>query len=73
MLDCKNSKKIFGEILRKQRLSKGLTQEKLAYESDLTVYTIGQVELGKVSPNLTTICKIAKALKISISELTKGM
>lgn len=71
--DCENCKKHFGQIVKKLRLEKGLTQENLAYESKLTVYTIGQIELGNVSPTLTTICKIAKAMKISIGDLMKDL
>ena len=58
--------------LRKLRETKGLSQEKLARLSDVANNTIVKIEAGKnQNPTLDTLKKIAKALGISIDELTK--
>ena len=58
--------------MRKLRETKGLSQEKLARISDVANNTIVKIEAGKnQNPTLDTLKKIAKALGISIDELTK--
>lgn len=58
--------------LRKLREDKGLSQEKLARLSDVANNTVVKIEAGKnQNPTLDTLKKIAKALNISIDELTK--
>lgn len=57
--------------LRKLREMKGLSQEKLARLSDVANNTIVKIEAGKnQNPTLETLKKIAKALDVSIDELT---
>jgi len=58
--------------LRKLREAKGLSQEKLARMADVANNTIIKIEAGKnQNPTLDTLKKIAKALEVSIDELTK--
>jgi transcriptional regulator with XRE-family HTH domain len=59
----------FGTKVRKYRLKKKLSQEKLAELADLHRTYIGQVECGKRNVALKNIAKLAKALNISIKEL----
>lgn len=68
-VDCQNCTYQFGKILRKRRLLKGLSQEKLAAKADLSTHYIGHVERGVTNPSLRSICLIAKALDITIGEL----
>jgi len=50
----------------------GLSQEKLARLADVANNTIIKIEAGKnQNPTLDTLKKIAKALEVSIDELTK--
>jgi transcriptional regulator with XRE-family HTH domain len=57
--------------LRKLRETKGLSQEKLARLADVANNTIIKIEGGKNdNPTLDTLKKIAKALEISIDDLT---
>ncbi len=57
--------------LRKLREAKGLSQEKLARLADVANNTIIKIEGGKNdNPTLDTLKKIAKALDISIDDLT---
>lgn len=58
----------FGRILRRLRTDAGLTQEELGFEADLRRTYISILELGQQQPTLTTIIKIAKALKVSAQQ-----
>ena len=59
----------FGTKVRKYRLKKKLSQEKLAELADLHRTYIGQVECGKRNVALKNIAKLAKALNVSVKEL----
>ena len=59
----------FGAKVRKYRLKKNLSQEKLAEFADLHRTYIGQVECGKRNVALKNIAKLAKALNVSVKDL----
>ena len=61
----------FGNVLRRLRIDSGLTQEQLGFEADLRRTYISILELGQQQPSLSTILKIALALKISAQELVR--
>ncbi|WP_294344507.1 helix-turn-helix transcriptional regulator [Prosthecochloris sp.] len=61
--------KAFGNLIRKIRQEKGLSQEALALEAGLDRTFISLLERGSRQPSLTTIFKIAKVLGISASTL----
>jgi transcriptional regulator with XRE-family HTH domain len=61
----------FGAKVRKYRIKKKLSQEKLAEIADLHRTYIGQVESGKRNIALKNIEKLAKALNVGIRELFK--
>lgn len=61
--------KIFGERLASLRKSKSLTQAGLAEGTDLSVVTIAYIETGKRWTRLSTLHKIAKALKVEVADL----
>jgi len=50
-----------------------LTQEKLAEKADLHHNFIGQVERGNMEISVGSLLKIAKALKVEITELLQGI
>ena len=60
-----------GENLRQIRKEKGMTQLELGKKLKLDVGYISYLENGKKNPTVMTIEKIAKALGVSVSELTK--
>lgn len=55
----------FGKILRRLREKAGLTQEQLGFEAELRRTYVSILELGQQQPSLTTILKLAQALKCS--------
>jgi transcriptional regulator with XRE-family HTH domain len=62
-------RRIVGETIRTYRKRVGLTQEKLAEKADLHHNFIGEVERGNMETSLTSLLKIAKALKVKVRDL----
>lgn len=60
----------FGQKVRSERLSLGLSQEELALIAGVHRTYIGMIERGEKNITLINIEKIAKALSLTISELT---
>lgn len=58
-----------GNRIRELRKNKGISQLELAYDMDMSMNTISGIELGKISPKIDTLKKIAKRLDIDIAEL----
>jgi transcriptional regulator with XRE-family HTH domain len=61
----------FGRVLRELRQERGLSQEALALEADLQRNYISLIERGINQPTITTIFKLAAALKLRPSEFIK--
>ncbi len=59
----------FGRVLRAARLKAGMTQETLALESTVQRQFISLIERGENQPTISTIFRLASALKIRPSEL----
>lgn len=59
----------FGNQVRKLRLERGFSQEKLANEADLDRTYIPSIEKGQRNVSITVVEKIAKALDVSIATL----
>ncbi|MNE72470.1 anaerobic benzoate catabolism transcriptional regulator [compost metagenome] len=62
----------FGEQVRDLRKRKGISQEELAYKSELHRTYIGMIERAEKNITLLNIEKIAKALEIDIKQLFDG-
>jgi len=60
---------VFGKVLRELREANHISQEKLAEYCELDRTYISLLERGLRQPTITTIFKLAKALKISPSKL----
>jgi transcriptional regulator with XRE-family HTH domain len=54
-----------GERIREQRRAKGMTQENLAQELDLSVAYVSLIERGGRNPPYTTVLAIARALSVT--------
>ena len=63
----------FGRILRKKRHRLGVSQEEFADICGLDRTYIGGIERGERNVALVNIEKIAKALKLSLPELFRGV
>ena len=65
--------KSLGKRIAEIRKSKGVTQQQLAERINTSVVTIAYIETGKRSPRVWTLNKIADSLKVTISDLFKGV
>ena len=66
-------RRVLGEAIRIRRKEIGLTQEKLAEKAGLHHNFVGEVERGNMETSLTSLLKIAKALKIHIRDLVNEL
>jgi transcriptional regulator with XRE-family HTH domain len=64
---------ILGEAIREERIRSRLSQEELAEKANLTRNYIGQIERAEKRIHLETLAKIARALKLRVSDLTRGI
>lgn len=65
--------KAFGKRVAEVRKSKGVTQQQLAEQVNMSVVAIAYIETGKRWARLGTLDKIASSLKVDVSELFKGL
>jgi len=59
----------FAKMVRNRRYDLGLTQEELAEKADFHVNFIGGIERATRNPSLTSIIRLAEALKIPPRDL----
>lgn len=59
----------FGNKLRVLRKKAGISQEELGFRTGLDRTYISGIERGERNPTLKNVNKIAKALKVSLSDL----
>jgi transcriptional regulator with XRE-family HTH domain len=59
----------FGKQLQRLRIRRGLTQEQLGVTAGLSRTFLGRLELGQHDPSLSTLVRLAKALRVSVTEL----
>lgn len=72
-MDEKRVFKTFGDVLREARKQKGLSQEKLAFETGFDRTFISRMERGVTQPSLVSILTIAQALGISAADLVSAL
>lgn len=61
--------KDFGEIIRRIRKNRGLSQEELAFRAGLHRTYIGMIERGEKNITLLNIEKLSNALNIKIKDI----
>jgi transcriptional regulator with XRE-family HTH domain len=59
----------FGQTIRAERKAREFTQQKLAFEAELSLTYIGEIERGERMVSLDTIERLAAALKMSAAQL----
>ena len=62
-------KKLIGDRIRQVRKEKGLSQDKLGYESELHCTHIGSIERGQKNWSIDTLIKVAKGLNVEVADL----
>jgi len=61
--------RLLSKRLKEIRTEKKISQEELAYRSELTLSQIARIETIKTNPTISTLFKIIRALEISPSDL----
>ncbi len=61
--------KAFGNNIRKHREMKQISQEELAYLSELDLTQIGRIERGVTNTSISIASKLAKSLKVPLKDL----
>ena len=62
---------ILGKTIRDERIKRGFSQEDLAEKANLTRNYIGQIEHAEKRIHLETLAKIARAMRLRVSDLTR--
>ena len=60
---------LLGQKIKQTRMTKGLTQETLAEESEITLNYLGVIEIGNKIPSLKVLIKIATVLGVKTHDL----
>jgi transcriptional regulator with XRE-family HTH domain len=63
-----------GKIVRRMRAlreARGLTQEQLAQKAGVSVGYIARLETERHDPKVSTLIKLAKALRVPVTDLLK--
>ena len=63
---------VVGTNLRRLRLRRGLSLEKLAQKSGVSRAMLGQIELGQSAPTINLLWKIARALDVTFATLIQA-
>ncbi|MQR84534.1 helix-turn-helix domain-containing protein [Bacillus megaterium] len=61
----------FGIVIKKYRLERSISQEKLAFGAGLDRTFISLLERGKRKPTINTLFSISKVLEVKPSEIVK--
>lgn len=64
--------RIVGGNVKRLRLKKGLSQEKLAFEAEIDLTYMGGIERGKRNPSLSVLVRIAGALSVAPAVLLQA-
>jgi transcriptional regulator with XRE-family HTH domain len=64
---------VFAANLKRIRLQRGLSQERLAHTADLNMTHVAKIERSEREPGVRTVSKLTKALGISTAELFEGI
>ena len=69
MIDSKTLAMEIGAKIRKLRLQRGMSLEKLALSCDMNAAFLGHVERGMRCPTIYTLYRICEGLQIGLDEL----
>jgi len=73
MKDGNDIEKSFGEVIKRLRKQKGISQEKLAELSNLDRSYLSELERGEKTASLRTIFKLSNGLEVAAYILLKSM
>lgn len=62
---------VFGEVLRRYRSDRNISQEELAHRADVDRTFVSRLERGIRQPTITTLIGLGQALGVSAAELVQ--
>lgn len=63
---------MISENVKRIRKKRGMSQEKLARQADISLNTLTKIESGFAKkPTIQTVVKLARALEVSLDELVE--
>ncbi len=65
--------KRLGLQIRRERRMKDFSQEDLSFETDIDRAYLAKIEKGRANPSIKILYKISRKLKITLSDLLKGV
>ena len=60
---------VLAGLLKRLREERGITQEQLAFDADITASALSRIERGLNSPGWVTVSRIATGLGVGIAQL----
>ena len=69
--DYETLRDTLGQNVRRLRLEQKLSQEKLAFASDIDRTYVSQIERGTINPSLLVLCKVSTILGVDVVALLK--
>ena len=63
------SLKELGDTVRRERMAKGMSQQRLAELAELNIRNVQRIEAGEVDVLFSTVARIRKALGVSWTKL----
>lgn len=64
-----NPREILARNVRRLRAERGMSQEKLGFEAEISMTYVSHIETEKFAASIDVVGRIAKALKVTLSEL----
>lgn len=58
-----------GRNVKRWRLERGLTQEKLAVDAEIDLTYLGGIERGRRNPTIIVVARLAAALDVKVADL----
>lgn len=68
-----NADQTLAAVLKRLRKQRGVTQEALAFNANLTTRSYQKIERGHTSPEWATVRRIAQALDVGLVELAQAV
>lgn len=59
--------------IRGLRGARGITQEALAHDANITAGTLSRIELGTTTPSWSTVRALCQALGVTLTELAQAV
>ena len=67
------SKQAMGAYVRQRRIELGLSQAELAERLGVWQTHVSAIEIGRVSPSVETLVRLADALGVAVGDITSAM